>query len=120
MNENISPFDVDHTLVLPNTAANRKLGRIVKVVDPVTLKLLEVVMHKPMVRLLLEEAYRGSFVIVWSRGGHAWASAVVEALGLMDKVDLIMTKPMAYFDDIPVEQWLLNRVYLEPGTQYKE
>lgn len=115
-NENISPFDVDETLVChdPLTCSNK-----VYISDRVSGKLMLFGINEPMVRLLREEKDRGSYVIVWSRAGHAWASAVVKALELEDCVDLILTKPRVYFDDKPVDFWMKDRVYLEPGTKYK-
>jgi hypothetical protein len=117
--ESIRPFDVDGTLILPNNEENKHL-RLVSVRDDVEEKEIEFRVHEPMVRLLLEEHARGSFVIVWSRSGFAWAEAVVIALGLVGKVHLIMSKPIAYFDDVPVEAWMKDRVFIEPSVQYKK
>lgn len=114
-NENPRPFDVDGTLILPHTGK----GKTVNVIDPVTRKVIKFTVHEPMVRLLEEEFHRGSLIVVWSRGGFEWAAAVVNALGLSDKVHTAMTKPQVYFDDLPVEEWLKDRVFLDPTTRYK-
>lgn len=118
-NENVCPFDVDNTLVLPFNL-DKKDSEVVFVRDPLTpgRKIL-MHAHRPMIRLLKEEFSKGSHVIVWSRGGWQWAEAVVEALNLQNYVHEIKTKPMVYFDDLDVGQWLLNRVYLDPDTKYK-
>src|ERR1017187_1598158 len=93
--ELIRPFDVDGCLIVDSD----KSSEIAHVYDGVTQRLLKVGVNKAMVRLLKEEHHRGSFIIVWSRSGYEWASAVVNALGLKDSVDLVMSKPTVYFDD---------------------
>lgn len=121
-NQNISPFDVDDTLVLPLSKKEYFKGiKAVKVPDPLTPgKFIRMQAHEPMIRLLKEEKHKGSFVIVWSRGGSAWAGSVVEALNLEAYVDLIMSKPLVYFDDLSIEKWLIYRVYLDPKMKYKK
>lgn len=109
-------FDVDGTLIVnPGEGA----GRLISVLDPVTDNYILMEAHEPNIRLLLEESHRGSYVVVWSRGGYEWASNVLKALNLTNKVQLVMTKPFVYFDDIPVEQWLTNRVFLNANDTYK-
>jgi hydroxymethylpyrimidine pyrophosphatase-like HAD family hydrolase len=38
-------------------------------------------------------------VVVWSGSGYKWAKQVCEALGVADKVTLVMSKPHRIFDD---------------------
>jgi hypothetical protein len=45
------------------------------------------------------------FICVWSQGGHDWCQAVVKALGLEEKVSLVMTKPKWMIDDLPPSAW---------------
>lgn len=54
----------------------------------------------------------GYNIIVWSAGGYEWASAVVSALELTSFVDIVMSKPEMYFDDIHCTEWMgeWNRV----------
>lgn len=115
--ENITPFDVDGTLILTKGEGP---GRIVDILDPVTGNYIQMSAHEPNIRLLEEEAHRGSFVIVWSRGGYEWATNVITALGLGSKVNLVMSKPMVYFDDLSIEKWLPYRVFLKPDEIYKK
>ncbi len=115
-NEQISPFDIDGTVVDHVVVGTE--GSI-SVYDYVTKKQVNVVPNLPMVRLLREAKARGDFVIVWSRGGYRWASDVIRGLGLEECVDLVISKPMAYFDDTPIEEWLPYRVFLPPSTIYK-
>jgi predicted phosphatase len=56
---------------------------------------------------------RGYFIMVWSANGVVWAERVVKLLGLEQYVDLVITKPLEYIDDKPVEQWMTNRIWLE-------
>src|SRR5438034_526949 len=117
--EQTSFWDVDGTLILPYNEINKKLGRIADVYDSITKNYIKMVVHEPMVRLLKEEKHRGAHVIVWSRGGYEWAANVVRALDLVSYVNDVMSKPMAYFDDVEIKDWLPYRVYLEPTMQYK-
>jgi hypothetical protein len=115
-NEDITFFDVDSTLVLPFSSPH---GKLIKILDPVTGRDVVQRIHEPMVRLLKEADKRGSWVVVWSRGGWEWARNVVEALNLQKEVDQVVSKPLTYFDDKDIREWLPHRVYIEPGTDYK-
>lgn len=115
-NERTVFIDVDDTLVMHKSSC-QTTGLLV--VDPATGNQVEVYKNAPMIKCLLEERHRGAFIVVWSMGGYEWARNVLQALGIDGKVDLVMSKPFAYFDDKPVEQWLKYRVYIEPDTAYK-
>jgi hypothetical protein len=121
-NERVVYFDVDDTLVIHREifVYDHHDKTVVSVVDPIDINnIIHLGINQPMVRLLKEEYARRSYVIVWSRGGFAWAKAVVEALGLEQYVHTVQTKPAVYFDDKPIQEWLLDRVYMKPGTYYK-
>lgn len=114
-NRNTTFWDVDDTLVM-HALSTESIG----IQDPIDPSHSVIVTpNNNMIRLMLEEKARGSFIIVWSRGGDAWAEAVIRALELQNTVDLVMTKPMAYFDDKPIEEWLPYRVYMRPDEEYK-
>jgi hypothetical protein len=115
--EYLIPVDVDGTLVNPNN--DKFVGRKVQVYDPVYKKFLIMKIHEPNRRLLIEEATRGAFIIVWSKGGYEWARQVVIALDLVPYVKIVMTKPRAYVDDVPVKKWLTERIFIEHDVQYK-
>lgn len=117
--ESVVFCDVDDTLIMTSEESPKNPAVQVIVVDPLTEVQLRFRKNFPMIRLLEEEHRRGSTIIVWSRGGWEWAEAVIKALGLENKVQLVMSKPMVYFDDRPIEEWLPYRVYLGPDTQYK-
>lgn len=118
-NEKIVPVDIDDTLVMHHDAESYEKQVIVE--DPYHEggKILLGV-NEPMIKVLKDEKARGSFILVWSRGGYAWASTIIEALGLESYVDLIMTKPLVYLDDSEVSSWLKDRVYINPKVTYKK
>jgi hypothetical protein len=66
------------------------------------------------VDLLKEMKGRQRFIIVWSAAGAQWANTIVEALGIEDYVDLILTKPLGYVDDQKAEDFMKNHIYLAP------
>lgn len=115
-NENIRPFDVDGTLIVPYV----KGTPFVRVYDAVTKSDIRVCINLSMVRMLKEEHHRGGHIVVWSRGGNEWAANVVRALGLEEYVHLVMSKPIVYFDDVPIKKWLKDRVFLKPEDKYRE
>lgn len=117
-NERIVPVDIDDTLVMHQNYDNIAFPKSIR--DPYEdCKYVEVWPNLPMIKIMKEEHKRGSFVIVWSKGGFAWAEAVIKALQLEEYVDMIMSKPFVYLDDKDVGEWLKDRVYLKPTTIYK-
>jgi len=117
--EHVVFFDIDQTLILYKDTPGADTEPVVLVLDPIRNKRIEFKEHTAMTRLMREEYHRGAYIVVWSRGGYEWAANVIEALGLEECVQQVMSKPVAYFDDKPVAEWMNNRVYLEPGTPYK-
>lgn len=118
-NESVIFFDVDDTLVMWDiSASHTSYLDIVIVIDPYDGKPLSLGIHKPHVKLLINQAKRGSKVVVWSQGGFQWAEAVVKALQLEEYVDIVMSKPKTYVDDLPVEAWLKDRVYIKPDSPW--
>lgn len=119
-NEQIDYYDVDGTLVIHEDHKTIPPGESVQVYDAVTKKFITVRVNKPMIRLLRESKSRGAYVVVWSRGGYRWATDVIKALELTDYVDVVMTKPLAYFDDTEISDWLPYRVFIPPNVIYKK
>ncbi len=111
-------WDVDHTLIFPTDP--KVPGIKVLVYDAVTKKFLTMIGNEAMIRLMKEEKHRGANITVWSRGGYEWAANVVRALDLVPYVDTVMTKPLAYMDDLEISKWLKYRVYIPPTTSYKK
>jgi hypothetical protein len=118
-NENIRPFDVDGTLIFHPSAINGGRAPLINVYDPVTKRYIKMRPNHNMARLLREEKQRGSFILVWSRGGKEWARNVIIAMDLVACVDLVMSKPIVYFDDVPVKKWMKERVFIGPNEKYK-
>lgn len=118
-NEMTSFYDCDDTLVMHRKLSDIPSGESVQVYDAVTKGFITLQINRPMVRLLRESHARGEYVVVWSRGGYRWASDVIKALDLVDCVAIVLSKPMAYFDDREISEWLPYRVYLKPDQVYK-
>lgn len=52
---------------------------------------------------------QGFTIIVWSAGGEDWAEAFVKAVGLEPYVTAVVSKPQAYYDDLPCEEFMGKR-----------
>lgn len=116
-NERVIPCDIDDTLIHHSPVEG---CRSVKFADPFDQnREITLWVNDPMVRIVTDEKARGAYIIVWSKGGNAWARAVIRALELTEYVDLIMTKPVTYLDDKDCNEWMKDRVYLPPTTIYK-
>lgn len=48
----------------------------------------------------------GKLVVVWSQAGYEHAKDIVEALELSKFVDIVMTKPQIYVDDLNANAWM--------------
>jgi hypothetical protein len=112
--EQVIGVDVDDTLVLHRAAKEGETT--VDVLDPYDGTTVRLVVHKPHIKLIEDRTARGCAIIVWSQSGPQWAKAVVDALGI--KPALICAKPFFVVDDLPINEWLNNRVYLNPEMSY--
>ncbi len=111
-------FDVDDTLIMWDTA-NYGTKEVIKIQNPHYSEYVSCVLpHKGHIKILKDRKARGSFIVVWSAGGFAWAKAVVKALELEKYVDLIMTKPHAYVDDKTASEIMGERIYLPYKSGY--
>lgn len=104
-NEKIIAFDIDETLVMHGLGKN-------SIECPYDGSIIYLTPHARHVKLLKDHKARGYSVIVWSAAGFRWASKVIKMLELDEYVDLILTKPIKYVDDLPVDEWMQNRIYL--------
>ncbi len=112
-------IDVDDTLVMWGKSG--VIGKdLIEITDPHYGKVETLAPHKGHIKVLKDRKARGSFIVVWSAGGFAWAEAVITALGLTDYVDLIMTKPHIYIDDKMPDSILGERLYIPHGNGYGE
>lgn len=116
-------FDVDDTLVM----WDKKVDGLPEGVYKIDIKCphsadawYALAPHAGHIKILKDRKSRGSFIVVWSAGGFAWAEAVVKALNLEEYVDLCMTKPHAYVDDKKAGEIMGERIYLPFGGGYGE
>lgn len=63
------------------------------------------------IELMRELRAVGWEIVVWSQGGADHAERVVQLLGIEHLVDVIISKPSIYVDDLPFEQQMIKRVY---------
>lgn len=110
-NEQVFAFDIDKTLISARRAHKAKDD--IGILNPYTKEIVYCKPHIGHIDLLKEMFGRGRFIIVWSAAGVQWAKAVVEALGVSEFADVIMTKPIGYVDDKKVEEWMSNRIFLD-------
>jgi len=109
-------FDVDQTLVMWGKL--KKKYKAVAITCPYQGEQYYLRPHQGHIKVLKDRKVRGSFIVVWSAGGYAWAEAVVKALNLTNYVDLIMSKPHAYCDDKIATEFMGERIYLEIDDNY--
>lgn len=69
--------------------------------------------HKVHIEHLKLHKLRGHTVIVWSAGGWEWAEAVVKALKLEKYVDLVIEKPVWFYDDLTPNEFMGKRYFME-------
>ena len=108
--KNTAYFDVDDTLIMwvtNMTEEQEKRSVMVEDGNNYTFH----IPNTPMIEKLKEHKMKGDDVVVWSQGGADWAEAVVIALDLERYVDVILTKPTHYYDDLEIDAWMPKRIY---------
>lgn len=73
----------------------------------------KVVPHKEHIEFLKKLKFLGWHIGIWSLTGNEWASLVSKRLGLDPYVDITMSKPSFYIDDLECQNFMGNRVYKE-------
>ena len=114
--DRIVMVDVDNTLIMWDTTGHR--GQTLTIEGPKGV--LTVAPHGPNIRKIIEFWKVGYVIVVWSGTGAKWAEIVVQALGLSEKVTLILSKPLYYFDDQLPERWMGRRIYINLHTGKEE
>jgi phosphoserine phosphatase len=72
-----------------------------------------VAVHEGHIESIRKHKLRGHTVVVWSAGGAQWAERVVRELDLVPYVDACLAKPTWHYDDLPANEILGKRVYLD-------
>jgi|CXWL01.1.fsa_nt_gi FMN phosphatase YigB (HAD superfamily) len=108
-------FDIDDTLVIWSEEMDKSGPDFMEFKCPYTNESLFLKPHKSHINLLKKYKARNFGVMIWSAGGAPWAQEVINKLGLNEYVDLILTKPSRYVDDLDVASWIGNRVYIKEG-----
>lgn len=107
-------FDVDDTLIFWDNRLNKPHNGSLSIVCPHDNRKTFHRVHKRHVDFLKKQHAKGYTVIVWSASGTGWAEAVVNALGISDYVDFVMSKPHKWVDDIiDPSQVLGTHIYLD-------
>lgn len=109
-NEYIVCIDVDQTLVMH---IDNVPSSTLEVINPYSGSKIRLDKNNKHIELLKQYKGRGLFIVVWSAAGVLWAKSVINALGLVDSVDLIMTKPSKLVDDLSLEDIFPKPVYLK-------
>lgn len=110
-NEHVVYFDVDETLVRWNVTQSNELVAFKDPHDDENTYQLKP--HKRHIKLLKDFHARGYVVVVWSAGGSKWANEVVRTLGIEQYVNLVISKPSKYVDDLKAQDFMGNHIYLE-------
>ncbi len=102
-------YDCDDTLVMEHSK-----DPDLTYIDVLTGKEKHGKIHKAHVEQVIKHKARGFYNIVWSGNGYKHAEQIVKALGLEEYVDICMSKPCKYWDDLTDANDILKaRVYLE-------
>ena len=107
-------FDVDSTLVLWDATQEEMAIKGIKFGEGDYAVMC--VPHEKHIEMLRQHKARNHLIVVWSAGGVSWAEAVIKKLGLEDLVDLVVTKPHFFYDDLPSSMFMpeSSRVYKDP------
>lgn len=106
-NEHICVYDVDETLFMHDTMSD------IGITNPYSMSFISGYRNEKHVELLKQHKARGMFIIVWSKAGSKWVETVIKHLLLEEYVDLILTKPDKYIDDLDASQILGEHIYLK-------
>ena len=113
-NDLIVVCDVDDTICIWNNVKWHEPSEgLIEILDETDGSSVYLKPHTAHIRLLKKYKTQGYTVIVWSAAGYRWAKSAVTALGLDDTVDLRMSKPLKYIDDLIGPEGIIGtRVYI--------
>lgn len=117
--KNTAYVDVDDILVLWTIPAGQEEQAII-ILDCADEPVV-VLPHYRHIQAIKEHKARGHCVVVWSQGGSDWAEKVVIALNLTEYVDLVISKPSWFYDDIPAHLFMseTQRFWRDPNKSTK-
>ena len=107
--ELLIPCDIDQTLICWDSLPPPTM---VEFIDPYDNRPRLVVPHKPNIKIMMNYLERGATVLVWSRSGYKWAEAALKALNIDHDNIIVASKPFAYIDDKPGQEWMGEQVFL--------
>lgn len=118
--EDVVFFDIDDTLILWGKAEESNVSFI----EPYSGFEEEGLRHDDHIERMKQHKALGHYIIAWSGGGGRYAEKAIEALGLSDYVDLCISKPMQYYDDMDAGDFMGRRSYLgqtgmRPNEMYR-
>lgn len=93
-------IDVDDTIV-SYSGYNKTLPVRVGSNPVIMVEVLEATVEE-----LKRHKSQGQSIVVWSNAGVDWAEAVVIALGITEYVDVVISKPKFYYDDMDASQFM--------------
>ena len=108
--ESVVYYDCDDTLVIWDVSRD-KIDETMQFNYYGTIKVL--LPHKRHIALLKEQKKNGKMVVVWTAAGWEWAQEVVKVLELEPHVDVILSKPTAYVDDLDAKEFMGHRIFLK-------
>lgn len=111
-NEKVIYIDCDETLILWNYRTEFEDKTIEIGREGFKCRVLP---HEPHITEIKRHKARGQSIVVWSAAGFEWATQVVQALQLEDYVDLVMSKPFAYYDDLSSQEFMGTKRYIRYG-----
>lgn len=112
-NEFLVAYDIDDTIVMWDAEFDYTHADKVEFKDPYDGKLVYLTPNKKHIDLLKKHKAQGMAVMVWSAGGAKWARSVIDTLELSEYVDIILTKPVKFVDDLQASEILGQRIYLK-------
>lgn len=111
--EHVIVCDVDDTLIHWDQNHTQPFEGAVQVTCPHDGQISFHRPHKRHIGFIKKQKAKGYTIVVWSAAGTGWARAVVEALELQEYVDVVMSKPVKWIDDlIDPAQVLGSHIYL--------
>lgn len=110
-------FDVDDTLVMWDYEFQKHPDLWVNLQEPWG-GLITLLKNPIAISAIIDAKERGETVVIWSQSGWDWCQEVVNKLGLTDFVDVCISKPNSWYDDVPAERMLGTRIDL--GNQFNK